>query len=58
MGYWSSLNEDWFQRRLAAILNNEATPMSATEWRDNLKFSRKLTRRFLAAVEQYSASKL
>ncbi|KZP09770.1 hypothetical protein FIBSPDRAFT_759510 [Athelia psychrophila] len=37
VGYWSPTCEEWYQRRLAGILDGSAKVKSATKWRDALK---------------------
>jgi hypothetical protein len=37
VGYWTQVNEDWFQKRLQAIRDGKAFPMTATEWKKALR---------------------
>ena len=52
VGYWSSANEEWFQKRLQIIRDNKASPMNAREWRDNLRYQRPTTQAVLSKVEE------
>ncbi|KAH6893787.1 hypothetical protein BKA70DRAFT_1233332 [Coprinopsis sp. MPI-PUGE-AT-0042] len=37
LGRWTAVNEDWYQRRLAAIKAGTASPMNRKRWRDDLR---------------------
>lgn len=46
VGYWSSGNEAWFQKRIDDILHHQAQPVTAKRWKERLKFHAKDTRKF------------
>ncbi len=59
-GYWTPQCEAWFQAHHEKILNGSAKPLSATEWRSNLKnkigMTHKIRKRFTAlAIKSLSS---
>ncbi|EKM60209.1 uncharacterized protein PHACADRAFT_189344 [Phanerochaete carnosa HHB-10118-sp] len=55
MGYWTSFNEYWFQKRLCDIRFGEATPRSAKQWKDALKLHKSLALNVVQKLESLSA---
>jgi hypothetical protein len=58
VGYWSSMNEFFFQERLAGIRAGSVTPLTAHQWKDKLKYRRTDTVRMLKSVEGMTAAQL
>lgn len=54
VGLWTPNCEEWYERRLAAILDGSSTPCTASAWRDLIKFERE-TKRTYKGAKQLSA---
>ena len=52
-GVWTSLDEYWFQKRLARIYNDKAEPLNCNEWTQHLR-KNKLTGHVANAVDDHS----
>ena len=53
LGYWTELNEEWYQRRLKDIQDGKAEPLPANKWRDRLR-GLKESRTLKASIEKFS----
>jgi hypothetical protein len=49
-GYWSAMNESWFQTRLTEIRNGVAKLRSGKQWGNSLSFNKK-TKQLITANE-------
>ena len=57
-GYWTQAIEEWFQQRRDKIVNGEAHPHTASEWRDLLRKRRPLLHAILDSAAKLAAESL
>lgn len=52
VGYWSPDCEEWYQRRLQSIVDGNAQPWTAGQWRAALKFRSGATSAFVESTNK------
>ena len=58
VGYWTSGNEAWFVKRFEDIMYNNAQPVTASRWKERLKYNVRDTRKMENVVTGLSREML